>query len=194
MKIYIISNVPDDAERYSDALEGTGASIVLKEIDTDTKGLVSAAASAAASGNTVVVLAEDPMLASMLLNKQKGVDAALCNSEKDILKAKQIDANVIVVGADFPKPERLAALFTGIQKDSKPKERQEQTQQREAPKPAGSGVDNSLGRIFAKKPDAQRPQKRPEPKVEENEPVMPQQARKGMLGRIKDSLGIVDEK
>ncbi len=198
MKILIVTNVPDGAEDLVNSLDGAGFTIVSKEVDS--VEAVAAEASAGLEKNyaSIIINTDNPVDANVRLNRKQGIRAAMCSTPNDIRSAKKGRANTIIlsghVGSDMR--DALINLLNGA---PMPMARE---QRAAPPAPAPKPVRQPL---FLKKskqdpPDEEwdtQEEEEQEPEQEqedEDQPQMPRKPRKGFLGSLKDSLGIVDEK
>ena len=98
MKLLVISNVSGSVDKIVDILQNR-SNVIAKESNATSATIAPSAAEQLSSGayDMVLVVARDPIGAGMLLNKQEGIDAAVCNSVDDVKLAKDNGANVIVV-------------------------------------------------------------------------------------------------
>lgn len=183
MKIYIISNSYDKSELFENALEKHNANITLKEVSTDEKKIADLASEALAnkSPDFVLVFVKDPVAANVYLNKQRNINSAVCNSNRDFELAQKNDINVIVVGDDLDDADGFARMLmsNGAQKmQQKPKTLQPKG---ELPKPTKEG----------KKPTHEQKQEFEEEEEPNEEDSLPK--RPGIIGHLKDALGIIDK-
>ncbi len=164
MRILAISDFEGGAEKVSDALEGVGASIVEKEVSKDRFEKAVAEAIKQGKYDMVIAVPEDHIGASMRLNREAGMKAALCASKEDAFLAKKNGANVIIIRRSEKEIEYIAE---------------------------GLGASRTgMGSIVSRK-TARKEEKEESDEGEESEEDMPR--RKGFIGSLKDSLGIVDE-
>ncbi len=149
-------------------------SIVAKEIDSDTDRFIEIVRKAALDRayDLSVIIPEDYVRAEIMLNRDKGISAAVCSTAEDMQAAEANNANVIVIKS--AETGGAARMLSGIlsrsgakdpeQKQAKVQERQVQQQKKsEQPKPSRPMVQE---------------------KAYEG---------KGMLKKLKYSLGIEDE-
>ncbi len=193
MKMFVLSNIPGSTDRVIDAL-GDSVNVVAKEsaMTTDAlAGIVSEQMQKHAY-DMVLVLAKDPIAAGMLMNKQEGIEAAVCSSADDVSSASESGANVIIL--KDPKSKDMDAILyqvtqsKGLLKGLKLSVK--------LPKPAPKPEAEEKEEDEEKEPAPPRLLKRKEkPKQEEPEPEQADDAqrppRKGITGKIKDYLGIV---
>ncbi len=173
LKILAISNSEGCVERIVEAFENTDANIVAKEEKEGDEELFGRVSEAMNRGNYdyAIVAVDDHIAASITLNKLQNISAAVCDSRNEVRLARSHGANVIIVKVDQKKFDYLAV---GIEKQKRKPEKMEQ--QREVP---------------------EKKEAREEKAGEEEEPeedYAPRSSGKGLMGKIKDSLGIVDEK
>ena len=195
MKMFVLSNIPGSTDRVLDAL-GDSVNVVAKEsaMTTDAlAGIVSDQMEKHAY-DIVLVMAKDPIAAGMMMNKQEGIEAAVCSSAEDVSSASESGANVIIL--KDPKSKDLDAILyqvtqsKGLLKGLKLSVKLPKP----APKPEADEKEDE-----EKEPAPHRLLKRKDkPKQEEPEEPEPEQddgaqrpPRKGITGKIKDYLGIV---
>jgi hypothetical protein len=179
MRFYIISNVSDVSERFSDFIEKRGFNVTLKEINSDIKNIAKIASNNVSSGY-VIVLVDDPILASMILNKENKINAALCDSENDIASALKDNANVFIIGDKFEKPEWLYSLM--INKENK----------QEIKKINDSALDLKQKQQNENKQIKEEIKKNEKIYVENQKEIEADSKNKGIFKKIKGSLGIID--
>ena len=167
LKILAISNSEGCVERIVDVFESTDASIVAKEEKEGNEALFGRVSDALSRGNYdyAIVAVDDYVAASIALNKFQNIRAAVCDSRDDMRLARGSGANVIIVKAGQKKFDYLAG---GIEKQKRKLGKVEQ--QREAP------------------------EKKEEAEEERGEKDGEEARSRGLIGNLKDSLGIVDEK
>jgi len=96
MRILVLSNTPKALDQVVDLLRNHN--IVAKEMPIQTQELVEAVANELGKGYDVcVVIAKDPVGTGMALNKLPGVFAAICDSPEDVSLGKANNANVFVL-------------------------------------------------------------------------------------------------
>lgn len=183
MKIYIISNSYDKSESFENALEKLDANITLKEVSSDEKKIANLASAALESKapNFVLVFVKDPIAANMYLNKQRNINSAVCNSNRDFELARKNNINVIVVGDDLDDADGFAKMLmsNGMQKmsqKSKPSQSKNQDQ-----KP----TNHDKGQVRDQKQKAEEDEQ-----SESQDDQLPK--RPGIIGHLKDALGIID--
>lgn len=193
MRLLVLSNVPGSTDKIADILQNH-SNIHSRDMPNVSNATIAQTAGEQLRGRSrdqVIVVARDPIGAGMLLNKQDGVDAAVCGSLDDVKLAKENGANVIVI------------------RDINSNELQEIVAQA-----AGSGgVTHMIKMPQMKMPQIKMPETRapqPMPKQQEREEkrqkiVMPKKAKQeaqqeeqtrthrsnGVVDKIKDYLGIL---
>jgi hypothetical protein len=191
MKILVLSNVIGSVDRLVDMVQ-QGNSVVAKESPMTTEGLARSARAALKDGSydLVVVAAQDPIGAGMLLNKQDGIDAAVCDSAEDAAAAKDNAANVVVIkDVRSDATEDILGTFAGVSAA--------------AQRPKATAKLAS----FSKRPDAAKkeaaPRKAPPARQEEDEDgddgdgedesrlEAVSSGRKDLIGKLKNALGII---
>jgi ribose 5-phosphate isomerase RpiB len=98
MKLLVLSNVPGSTDKIIETLERSN-NIVAKEAGLTTAAIARSVGEEIrkAKYGEVIVIAKDPIGAGMALNKEEGVDAAVCSSVADAQLAKSNGANVFVI-------------------------------------------------------------------------------------------------
>ena len=174
----LASNVSGAIDELSSGIPDASG-VIATEIETDTAKLVDYVRKAALdkSYSTCIVVPADHIMASINLNRDKNIRAAICLSKEDLELAKENGANIIIIPkeSNSTASEVLGGLFTAAQQDSRPDTmavRQESVPQR---------INTD-----------QRQQQKQETVQEARQEVKSQQAYegKGMLKKLKHSLGI----
>lgn len=98
MRLLVLSNVSGSVDKIVGLLQ-SNQNIIAKESNATTITMARTAAENLRNGtyDTVIVVARDPIGAGMQLNKQDGVNAAVCGSSEDVKLAKEDGANAIVI-------------------------------------------------------------------------------------------------
>jgi hypothetical protein len=194
-KILILSSLPE--ERYGpfvDSIEDAGGSVILKELAEEdysvflrhiTEGM-------GRKHSAILAFAEDPVALSISINKSRKIVAALCNSEKEMDSAIKSGADVVVVGSRLNGIDGLLGGEAG--EDEVPAQRQPKpvAQKPQLQKPAAPG--GFFGFKAVQQKPAQQIQKKEQRQEndQEEEEIQQGKRKKGIIGRIKDELGIVD--
>lgn len=164
----LLSGIPD------------ASGIIAKETETDTAKLVDYVKKAALdkSYSTCIVVPADHILASINLNRDKNIRAAICLSKEDIELAKENDANIIIIpkGNGATASEILGGLFTA------------DVQQNPKPDTINVKQESVPQRMYTDK----RQQQKQETVQEARQEVKSQQTYngKGVFKKLKHSLGI----
>ncbi len=185
MKIFILSNITERAERLADALGNYDVSIVSREMEGDTESIENEVSKVIGKADSVVFVVKDPIKATMDLNKMSGISAAQCVSGSDINSARRNGANVIVMGGGANAEDFAEYLAKGAkQKFNLIKPKNE----------AARGLEEPVAKpIVAKKVQNKVVEQMPEDKKEEEDDGYDKDGVKGgFIGRLKHSLGIVD--
>ncbi|MGI0141375.1 MAG: RpiB/LacA/LacB family sugar-phosphate isomerase [Candidatus Micrarchaeales archaeon] len=217
MKIYLISDIPSGGDELVDVFDSANVNVVSKEILGDIEDVEAEIEKKMSSTNADLFLfvTDDPVGAGMALNKMDGVMAATCNSVEDVSSARANGANVIILGNDSAQKEEIAqAIASGgaglgkLLKITRPQKQKRieverpvksSVQPRIAEKPAKQ--DNVAPRqalaITINLPKITNPFHNAKKKIqkndEEEEVELPAgKPRTGLLGKIKDELGIID--
>lgn len=188
MKILALSNVKGALEPLVDAFSDSHATLMGKEITGDTEEFCSEITEALfKKGYDLVIGAtDDYVYANIMLNKNKEVRAAQCSNRDDTDRAKESSPNVILVGSNL-SPNTLVNLVNQVFGPSpKPAQQQEKkAKQKETPREA-TPEKKERRPLFARKE-----KKEEEEDEEDDEPRGP--SRPGIFGKLKDSLGIVED-
>ncbi|MEM0074294.1 MAG: hypothetical protein QXR85_00265 [Candidatus Micrarchaeaceae archaeon] len=189
MRILVLSNVPRSVDAVVNGLGSN--SIVAKEVNVQSGELADIAANELGNGYDVcVVMAKDPILVSMVLNKKEGIMAAVCNSAADVALGKSSNANVFVIRD--PKSQALGEITSAISKLGYNKG----FFKLQLPK-----FQSGLPGIQQQAQQAQQAKKQQKQKSEEIDDESEGQdndnetgsgsSGKGLLGKIKNALGII---
>ena len=198
MRILAISDIPNGVDPIVDSLNQEGVSIVAKEVDFDNDALISIISDYLSKKNfdMIVILPKDPIGVNMALNKHPSISAALCESEDDVYAASENNANTIILKRSSSRLYHVLKSMMAQGADrQEPQERKhdrkETEKQAKEPKKSISGMlGKHLSKLSAAKPAKGQ---RREEKEEDDMPEI-KYTRKGIFGRLKDELGIVDEK
>jgi hypothetical protein len=189
MKVLVLSNVPGGVDDIVSLLEGQH-SVTAKEAASAPQELAEAAAAQLASGSyaMVVVVAKDPVAVSIALNKKEGVVAAVCNTAEEAQLARRNAANAVVVKemerGQLDEILSIAISGSGVFKRIGDMARQQpKAQERLSVKPV---PDQKAQKAFAQGGQAKRQERE-----QQGEAQMPQKPRSGVVGKLKDYLGIV---
>lgn len=181
MRILAMSNLEDGAERVVDALEGRDVTIVAKEYAGSTAEMCGRLSVEMEKGryDYVVVVSDGYISASIELNKQAKLRAAVCDSDDEMKEAMVSGINVVVVRGSQKKP-RFLALMAG-----------QHARQKTEPSP----VEDRREERVAEQKQHEKEAKEKKPRREEHEEESPEETGgggKGILGRLKSQLGIVE--
>ena len=218
MKIYVISDKPEDSVVASNYINKNGHTAILSEIVTEDSRelLADLKSNTGGSFDVIIMICENAKDIAISANKIGGAMAVVCKDQDDALEAmSSTRANVIIIDSSRMTKSSLTSILGGILAEQTAEERSESTkraahhmQQRETEpiEPAGSGlggvflgIKNSLGMSGENEaPPPRAVVKRERPKAPEPEPrhgpsLMKSVKSKGFMKSLKDSLGIVDE-
>jgi len=203
MRILVLSNVLNGFDTIVDALNSRH-SIIAKQVSVGTEDLANMAVNGLASGNydLCIVVARDPVGASIMLNKSEGISAAVCNSASDVELAKRNNANILVIKS--LKPDDAAEIAEAISQQGFSFNALRQIK---LPRIGiGIGKEPAAGQRPPQQPQlqAQQQQKRQQQvrqkqneeseegeENEEEEEQARQAGGKGIIGKIKNALGII---
>ncbi len=176
MKILAISNVEGCSERVADALEHIDASIIARDEQGGIDALQEKVAEALGrkTYDYIVVVSNDHVGAAILFNKLQGVRAALCETKEDMLLAKRNNANVILARAEQKRFEYIAEGILQWPDNAKKETRARAAEVRKREEKQG------------------KEEQAPEKGREEDEDDEPESDGKGIIGKLKNQLGIVD--
>lgn len=215
----MISNVASGSEELVDALDDINISVFSKEIEGDVSSAVDEIEKRVSKNDDFVIFVTDDTLeASIQLNKLSDVRAVVCNNSSDVSTARSKGVNVVIVdveksnpndvakgmakggSAKVPIQQRTIAPQIKRQVQEKVQRRQEVVQQQSysnEPEKQANPITIKLQvpkipkiELFKKKPQkaesAQKEQEDEEVRYPTGKP------RKGILGKLKDDLGIID--
>jgi hypothetical protein len=191
MKLLVLSNVFGASDVVVDAL-GDSVKVVAKEVSISTDAMAAMASELmnAHSYDRLIVLTKDPIRAGIVLNKQEGINAAVCSSIEDLMLANEGGANAIII-KDANAKETMdmlgqmgsGSVLQGLRNIKLPtlpaKVRKE---------PATEERVATRAKIER---HAEEPEKEAEGAVDEKEEKQLGQPRSGVVGKIKDYLGII---
>ncbi len=184
MKILILSNVRKSTDVVVERLR-EGHSIVAKEVNATNKELVNIARNELSKGYDVcVMIPSDPVGASILLNKQESINAAVCSFAEDVELGKENGANVFVIN---PKTEELEEIGDAISE-------LDYNKNFFAAK-IGKAIKKissmKIGKAGQQQQQGAKGQAEEEEESEEEEKELEEEAKKGIIGKIKSALGII---
>ncbi len=198
MKLLVVSNVSGSIDKIVDAVQQSH-NVVAKEVSVSTSALAQTVGDQLRGGSydEAIVIARDPIGAGMALNKQEGVEAAVCSNLEDAQLAKKNGANVIVI-RNLDSEEVMdvinesvgsGGMIRNLKNIKMPKMPQKQAAVEEEPEPQAQAPAPK------EKPRAAKMGKKAEPQQPAEEEQEPEEAsppsRPGIVGKIKDFLGIM---
>ncbi len=207
MKVLLVSNIPQGMDNVVTALNTDGATVVTKEINANAKDMAKQAYDLFTNGNfdMIIAITDNSVAANIAFNKFDGTNAAVCETVDDASLAKENDANVIIIRD--PESANVPEILEVVSKRSKFKignlrqakvfsrprpvapKRQDQPEEEQVEQSAAP-VQQTQGFGFLKpKPQQQQPQPRPMPSA----PIATGPRREGVMGWLKDELGIIDK-
>lgn len=213
MKVIVITNVPDGAEDLINSFDGSGLTIVSKEVESVSAIVDEAQAALEKNYSAIIVNTDSPAEANVRLNKAQGIRAYSCNNSNDVRAARKGRVNTLILSSHVTGDQRDAILdfLQGAPVRSAPAQQRPQPMPpRPAPKPKFSfrrqpePEPEEEDEQWAPAPPppqraaSRRPQPPPPPEPEDEEPQPEEEEpqftshRKGLLGKLKDSLGILD--
>ncbi len=168
-----------------------------KEIKAEPKEVAKLAASMMSRGKYAIIIAltGNPFAANIAFNKSAGTSAAVCTSAENVAEAVENGANVIVVGweATGKLPDMFDAVLESygagkvhrhpdgavVHEESAAEERHVQHVHVQPKQGIGAFIPQGMFR-------------RHKPKEPDTEEFVQGPTREGIIGAIKDELGIVD--
>jgi ribose 5-phosphate isomerase RpiB len=200
MKLLVLSNVSGSTDKIVDTLERNN-NIVAKEASMTTDAIAHSVGEEIRKEKygEAIVIAKDPIGAGMALNKEDGVDAAVCNSVDDVQLAKSNGANVFVIrnlnsnelNEILEEISGAAGIMHGVKLNVKvPKfiKKQEEREDKEVQ----DGRKEADKKETERREKEKRNQKAVEVEEEESEKNNEGSGgRPGIIGKLKDYLGIV---
>lgn len=194
MKLLVLSNISGTTDMVLDAL-GDSVNVVAKEANlaTDAMAGIVIEQMNRRAYDRILIIAKDPIGAGIAMNKQEGIEAAVCGSVDDVRLANDNGANVIIIrdphSKDFESILDAVAQSGGMLKGLKLNVKMPKL----APKQenVATSAPAALQRPKKKKPAPEEEQEEEAPQPEpapEDEDVAP---RKGVVGKLKDYLGIM---
>ena len=197
MKILAISNIPGATEKIADILESPDINIMAKEENSDIEGIRDRISYAFSKGtyDYAIVVVDNHIKATAILNKAEGITAAVFDSEEDMGLIEGSGINTIVVKASRKNPSFISSIISASthlsnapESASKIRFEKPSTQQHITPTQSKNHLHISLLNKD-KKPEKQE---KPNKAAQEESEVSPGSKRKGVMGKLKDSLGIID--
>ena len=190
MKILAISNISGAAERVADVFESSNASVMAREESNDIAGIRDKISGAFSKGiyDYAVVVVEDYISATALLNKSDEITAAVFDSEDDMAFLNGSGVNTLIIKASrktlsFLEMLTSANALSGRKPEASPKARTEKSVE----KNTNTHRWLPMHTFSAPTREAAKPR---HPDAEDEPPAA---GRKGIMGKLKDSLGIIDE-
>ncbi|MDE1869939.1 MAG: RpiB/LacA/LacB family sugar-phosphate isomerase [Candidatus Micrarchaeota archaeon] len=214
MKVYLISSVPSGGEEILDVLDNSNVSVISKEVRNDDAAAVEVEKHVAnGNADVLILVTSDHMSANIELNKIDGVRAAICKDGEDVQEARESGANVIIVQQGRGNKEEIAQAVVssggGLGKvlqlnKQKKKVVVERPQERMAPEKKERQIERPQVQQQYREPSAPisinirlpqifKPKKKVIEKEADEQVVLPAgKPRSGILGKLKDELGIID--
>lgn len=202
MKVIVITNVPDGAEDLVNAFDGSGLTIVSKEVDSVGRIVEEAQAALDKSYSAIIVNTDSPAEANIRLNKAQNIRAYTCSNSNDVRAARKGRVNTIILSGHVNADLRDAVLsmlsggmpqapMSAPAQRSMPMRQQPQRQPPPPPKRARPAPEDDWS---THAPSGPQPMQDEQYDDQDQQQPMPQmKPRKGLLGKIKDSLGIMDD-
>ncbi|MGC8479418.1 MAG: hypothetical protein ACP5M9_01995 [Candidatus Micrarchaeia archaeon] len=189
MKVFVIG----DEKTLEDALDffsDLGMTVVGKVINpNDVSGITTAINDSFTKGYGIVVAyVKDTIGASIFLNRDKRIKAAVCNTELDVALAEKNNVNVFLINNDV---DVSIGIFKAMKKNKNNAKDQLEERKSEKHIASKSAVESTEYFVKLNKSGEQKKAIGDEPLQEEREPK--ESKGKGFFKNIKDSLGIVDE-
>ena len=198
MKILAISNIPGATEKIADILESPNINIMAKEENSDIEGIRDRIASAFSKStyDYAIVEVDNHIKATAILNKAEGITAAVFDSEEDMGLLDGSGINTIVLKASRKNPSFISSISSGAVSSSSLNAHESTSRIRiekpssphATPPPSKNHLHISL---LNKEKKSERPEK-PNKAAQEEDKEIHASKRKGVMGKLKDSLGIID--
>jgi hypothetical protein len=186
MKLLVLSNVSGASDAVVDAL-GDSVKVVAKEVNisTDSMAVMASELMRAHSYDRLIVLTNDAIRAGIVLNKQEGINAAVCASIEDLALANEGGANAIIIKDVNAKEtqDMLCQMGSGSVLQGLRNIKLPALPAKAKKEPAAEERSAAKAR-----PEKQAEKKEEEPQEEERQLGPP---RSGVVGKIKDYLGII---
>lgn len=214
MKLLVMSNVPGSVDKVVDIVERSN-NVVAKETSATTSGIAHAVGEQVRNGSCeqAIVIAKDPIGVGMLLNKEDGVEAAVCSSIEDAQLAKENGANVIVI-RDFMSEDlhdivaqavgghggmgkglklgiKMPQIMQKQHEKEEEKEEKKAEEKREEEREAKREEKKEEQRLPKEKQKAMAERKAEQAESDEDDEGTHTSNDKSLVGKIKDYLGIV---
>lgn len=188
MKIYLFSDVSGGGDEITEALDRANVNIIAKEakMDVDAVGRNIEKLMEESAPNLFVFVTDSSVEAGIDLNKRKNIRAAVCNSYEDVANAKKQNANVIIVQDICAKKPEIAEAMIGGQPFSRVLNIMKSNKKRNEEVGEEAHVEVKKAKKVEENEESDD--------FEDNEPTEKDthKNRKGIMGKLKDSLGIMD--
>jgi hypothetical protein len=114
MKILAISNIPGATEKIADILESPDINIMAKEENSDIEGIRDRISYAFSKGtyDYAIVVVDNHIKATAILNKAEGITAAVFDSEEDMGLIEGSGINTIMVKASRKNPSFISSIIS----------------------------------------------------------------------------------
>ncbi len=190
MKILAISNISGAVERVADMFENTNASVMAKEEANDIAGIRDKISAAFSKGiyDYAVVVVEDYISATAILNKSDEITAAVFDSEDDMAFLNGSKVNTLIIKASR-KTLTFLGILANVHASSGRKSEASSTAKAEKLAEKNTNTHEWFPIHMAHVPSKEI--SKPKQSAGGDEP--PMAGRKGIMGKLKDSLGIIDE-
>jgi len=194
MRLLILSNISGSVDKVVDIIQQSN-NVVAKESSMTNDAIARAAQDALSAGSydLVLVVARDPIGAGMVLNKQGGLEAAVCGSAEDARLAKDNGANVIVIRdvRSDALGDMLAEVSgsSGVSQKIRASIKMPSFARRQEAEEEEKDVEVAVA-PKARKAPAKKPVEEESGEDEEKLRSLSSQ-RKDLVGKLKDALGIL---
>jgi hypothetical protein len=195
MKLLVLSNVSGSTDAVVDAL-GESGRVVAKEVNLALDAMAEMASEQMKkhSYDKLLVVTKDPMRAGIIMNKQEGINAVVCGSAEDVTMANESGANAIIIkdlhSREFQEMMRnvasSGAVLQGIKLNFKlptvPRKQESEPEERDKKNEERAYEARAAEKAREKEEREREESLRKEPSG---------QPRDGVVGKIKDYLGII---
>lgn len=192
IKILIITNIQSAADTMLDSIDFGGATVVSREVSGDVRSLAKSTAALFVNGgyDFAIAITDNTVAASIALNKYDGITSVVCHDAEEARSARSQGVNVVIIKQNNTDiADSIVNAFAkgmGLQLKIKiPSITLTQTR----PQPEEA---KETRQVVAPKKQQAMPQAAQQERPERLDGPA-QASRPGVMGWIKDSLGIIDE-
>jgi hypothetical protein len=194
MKLLVLSNVSGSTDAVVDAL-GESGRVVAKEVNLAIDAMAEMASEQMKkhSYDKLLVITKDPMRAGIIMNKQEGINAAVCGSADDVTMANESGANAIIIkdiySREFQEMMRNVASSGAVLQGFKLNFKLPTMPKKQESEPEEHDKKNDERVSEARNAEKAREKEREREESLRKDPSG--QPRDGVVGKLKDYLGII---